>query len=117
MRPVQRQLVKWMDPLVDGIEANKEAFLSNERSIDMQVCGPILAAVPSEKLAVIVMHSAVNAALLGGVDGVRVTNVIGTIAEGVQAEVRARLATAAQHTAHHHLQPLRTTSLTTAPYR
>ena len=59
---VERQIAKWFVPLQEAIETKQLAFLTKDREIKDQSFhkfGPLLCALPSAKLAIIVAHQAI----------------------------------------------------------
>lgn len=59
---VERQIAKWFVPLQEAIETKQLAYLTKDREVKDQSFhkfGPLLCALPSAKLAIIVAHQAI----------------------------------------------------------
>jgi hypothetical protein len=91
---VQRQVLRWFQPLKDEIASRQKNYILKEGNTNAKAAkryGPYLCALPPEKLAVIVAHEAIMHALLksgaNGRGGVPFVSMAARIGEAVEEEV------------------------------
>jgi hypothetical protein len=91
---VQRQVLRWFQPLKEEIASRQKNYIVKEGNANAKAAkryGPYLCALPPEKLAVIVAHEAIMHALLkSGADGrggVPFVSMAARIGEAVEEEV------------------------------
>ena len=90
LAPVQAEFLRWFIPLATSLETEQTAILTNTTSKDRSNYGPLLLLLPPQKLAVITMHTTVNAVISNGNEGATFTNVITAIGNAVRAELGVR---------------------------
>ena len=90
---VQRQVLRWFEPLSKGIEDLQKNYVlkQGENATAINVYGPFICTLPPEKLAVIVAHEAILHLLLRsgkrGQEGVKFTSLALKLGEAVEQEV------------------------------
>lgn len=88
IKPIEKLMVTWFQPLVEKITGARSAALLGDTTSYRDVCGPLLMLLTPEQLAVITMHTVIGRCLKAGSVGDPVTKIVLEIAEFVQAEVR-----------------------------
>lgn len=85
LKPAERLLLYWFQPIVDGVRADQKAIASNGHDVGIHIWGPVIANVDAEKLAVIALHEVISQCMKQGeVLTVELANHIG---RGVYAEL------------------------------
>eukprot|EP00520_Triparma_pacifica_P000890 CAMPEP_0118649176 /NCGR_PEP_ID=MMETSP0785-20121206/9562_1 /TAXON_ID=91992 /ORGANISM="Bolidomonas pacifica, Strain CCMP 1866" /LENGTH=982 /DNA_ID=CAMNT_0006541443 /DNA_START=220 /DNA_END=3167 /DNA_ORIENTATION=+ len=86
---VQKQFVKWFQPLVDSIKEEQDACMAKISSSDRTNYGPILVLLPASKLAVLTMHTITSEILQSkdSSDGVIFVTAVTRLGEAVRAEL------------------------------
>eukprot|EP00548_Thalassiothrix_antarctica_P005581 CAMPEP_0194132834 /NCGR_PEP_ID=MMETSP0152-20130528/3204_1 /TAXON_ID=1049557 /ORGANISM="Thalassiothrix antarctica, Strain L6-D1" /LENGTH=1031 /DNA_ID=CAMNT_0038828011 /DNA_START=95 /DNA_END=3190 /DNA_ORIENTATION=- len=92
---VQKQVLKWYQPLRDGIEREQLRYLSKtDMPRSMGKYGPYLCSLPAEKLAVILAHESLLHCLTNGSStkgyGVPLWSITSRIGEAVEAELNVQ---------------------------
>jgi hypothetical protein len=87
LKPAQRLLLNWYTPLVEAIELEQNEFLKRSPSVDRERYGFFLSILSPQKMAVIVMHTALNQLLLHAT-GVKFATVAMDIGTAVQREIQ-----------------------------
>ncbi|KAH8073852.1 DNA-directed RNA polymerase [Aureococcus anophagefferens] len=88
LKPVQRLMAQWYEPLVTRITAERKATLDGDKGGDLRIYGPLLLLLPPEQLAVLTMHTTIGLCLKHGPLGAKYSNLVTTLGETVQAEAR-----------------------------
>lgn len=89
LKPAERLLLYWFQPLVDGIKADQHAVRNNGHDVGIHIWGSVIAQIDAEKLAVIALHETIGQCMLHGeVSTVELANHIG---RGVLAEANMEL--------------------------
>ena len=88
LKPVQRLMAQWYEPLVARITAERKATLDGDKGGDLRIYGPLLLLLPPEQLAVLTMHTTIGLCLKHGPLGAKYSNLVTTLGETVQAEAR-----------------------------
>ena len=88
LKPVQRLMAQWYEPLVKAITAERKATLDGDKGGDLRIYGPLLLLLPPEQLAVLTMHTTIGLCLKHGPLGAKYSNLVTTLGETVQAEAR-----------------------------
>jgi len=92
---VQRQLLRWYQPLRNRIAAEQRDFLkgreqgTKQKATGQNVYGPYLCSLQPEKLAVILAHEATMLAVVRGGDA-KLTNMAFKIGNAIEAEVHVQ---------------------------
>lgn len=92
---VQRQLLRWYQPLRNRIAAEQRDFLkgrdqgTKQKQTGQNVYGPYLCSLQPEKLAVILAHEATMLAVVRGGDA-KLTNMAFKIGDAIEAEVHVQ---------------------------
>jgi DNA-directed RNA polymerase N-terminal len=87
MKPMQRELAGWFEPLCKAIDAEQGKVWANVSGKGRLLYGPLLVLLQPDKLAVMVIHETVNMCLKCGNAGVPTGPLCLHLADAIQAEV------------------------------
>lgn len=89
LKPAERLLLYWFQPIVDAIRADQKTVANKGHDVGIHLWGPVIASVDAEKLAVIALHEVIGQCMKqGDVLTVEIANHIG---RGVFAELNMEL--------------------------
>lgn len=89
LKPAERLLLYWFQPIVDAIRADQKTVANKGHDVGIHLWGPVVAQVDAEKLAVIALHETIGQCMKqGDVLTVELANHIG---RGVFAELNMEL--------------------------
>jgi len=87
LKHVQRIILRWYEPLNAAIEREKKLILNKVTGKDRRMYGPVMLLLPTEKLTVITLNTAVNNILRTGNSGVSLSSIARSIGELIETEV------------------------------
>jgi len=87
LKHVQRIILRWYEPLNAAIEREKKLILNKVSGKDRRMYGPVMLLLPTEKLTVITLNTAVNSILRTGNIGISLAKIARSIGELVETEV------------------------------
>ena len=86
--PLQKQLLSWYDPLLKAIATERKAVLAGDFSELRKIYGPLLLLLPSEKLAVVALHTVLGMVMKTGEGGVKYSTLVTSVGQAVITEIR-----------------------------
>ena len=90
MSTVQRQLLRWYQPMRERIVAEQEAYFASKKNKGANKYGPFLCTLQPEKLAIITTHEATMYALKMGGTGATLMKMSLMIGNAIEAEVNVQ---------------------------
>ena len=86
LKPIERLLLFWLDPLVMSIKMEQERCLKGEPGVGRGVYGPVIRSLDAERIAVITMHNALGLTVCEPT-GVKIVSLTYAIGSSVVAEI------------------------------
>ena len=86
LKPAERMLLHWLEPLSRAIRSTKQSLRTGKSAYRLTIASPVIFALPSRRMAVATMHEAIGLCMMNP-PGVKVAKMTYNIGRAIVAEV------------------------------